>query len=156
MARKKPATPSHEGRREARDRIQTLQEVLMERRRIAQREMDALSRSLREERGSETWDEGDRAVQELDRDLGSTRLNRLTQQLDQVEKALARHAEGRYGRCAACGADIPLARLRSLPFALNCRNCQEVAEGAVGQAAQQRGEDQMTMQTAWREGGMET
>ncbi len=128
----------------------------MDRRRTVQRERETLSRSLREERGSETWDEGDQAVQELDRDLGSTWLNRLTQQLDQVEKALARHAEGRYGSCAACGAEIPLARLRSLPFALYCWNCQEAAEAASGKISRQGGEARMTIQTAWREGGKET
>ncbi len=155
MARRKPATPSHGDRSEVQDRTQSLQEVLMDRRRTVQREMETLSRSLREERASETWDEGDRAGQELDRDLGSTRLNRLTQQLDQVAKALARHAEGRYGLCAACGAEIPLARLRSLPFALYCRNCQEAAEAAASHFSQQGREARMTIQTAWREGGKE-
>ncbi len=155
MARRKPATPSHQERRGAQDRTRSLQEMLIDRRKTVQREMETLSRSLREERASETWDEGDRAVQELDRDLGSTRLNRLSQQLDQVAKALARHAEGRYGLCAACGAEIPLARLRSLPFALYCRNCQEAAEAAVRNVSRQGGEARMTIQGAWREGGKE-
>ncbi len=43
----------------------------------------------------------------------------------QVEEAIHRLAEGRYGSCSACGEPIPPARLRALPFALRCLPCQE-------------------------------
>jgi DnaK suppressor protein len=45
-----------------------------------------------------------------------------------ITAALARLDEGDYGRCQACGEEISEKRLRALPFATCCRNCQEAAE----------------------------
>ncbi len=137
MARRKPVKPLYPYKHVRRmpERSRALREMLQEQRRAVREELDTLSRSLREGNGSETWDEGDLAVSEFNRDLGRVRINQLTQQLVQIEEALVRQAEGRYGRCAACNAEIPLARLRSWPVALYCRDCQEAAETASGQAA---------------------
>jgi DnaK suppressor protein len=60
-----------------------------------------------------------------------------TETLLRIENALARLAEGRYGRCDDCGEDIPAPRLKAMPFALRCRQCEEVRENA---RQQQRGE----------------
>ena len=109
-------------------RTEALAEILRERRRRIREEMDRLFRRLREEDRPATGDEGDRAVYGLDRELGSARVAQLTQVRQRIDDALIRHAEGRYGRCVACGAEIPAARLRSLPFALYCRDCQQAAE----------------------------
>jgi RNA polymerase-binding transcription factor DksA len=76
----------------------------------------------------ETGDEADRAVYGLDRELGSARVDQLNRTLRQIDKALARQAERRHGRCVACSARIRMGRLRSLPFALYCRDCQAMAE----------------------------
>jgi DnaK suppressor protein len=46
----------------------------------------------------------------------------------QIDAALARAHAGTYGRCAACDAPIPLARLRALPFATHCVICRTRAE----------------------------
>jgi RNA polymerase-binding protein DksA len=53
----------------------------------------------------------------------------------QVDEALCRMAAGRYGLCAACGEPIPPARLRALPFAVRCLQCQERLEERRGPAA---------------------
>ena len=45
-----------------------------------------------------------------------------------VNAALKRLAEGRYGRCAECGCDIPHARLSALPFAVRCTGCEQNRE----------------------------
>ncbi len=112
------------------ERARTLTEIVRERRRHIQEELDTLFRRLREEGHPDTGDEGERAAHGLDRELGSARVDQLTQALRQIDNALARHAEGRYGRCVACDTEIPEARLRSLPFTLYCRDCQEAAEAA--------------------------
>ncbi len=135
MATRKPLRPLQKNGRELSDRAKMLRGMLEGHRRAVRGELDALSHSLREDHGPETWDEGDWASSVFNRELGTTRINQLTQQLDQIEAALARQAEKRYGRCAACDAEIPLARLRSLPFALYCRDCQEAAETASAQTA---------------------
>jgi DnaK suppressor protein len=44
----------------------------------------------------------------------------LRDQLDDVERALTRLDEGRYGECEACGAPIGEARLEVMPAARHC------------------------------------
>ena len=48
--------------------------------------------------------------------------------LKQVERALARMAEHRYGRCERCDDEIDFARLKAVPQATLCMNCQRMAE----------------------------
>ncbi|MCU0281806.1 MAG: TraR/DksA C4-type zinc finger protein [Acidimicrobiia bacterium] len=43
--------------------------------------------------------------------------------LAQVEEALARIADGSYGRCIECAKAIPVARLEALPYTKLCVNC---------------------------------
>jgi DnaK suppressor protein len=105
-----------------------LADILQEQRRRIQGEMERLVRRLREEDPPATGDEGERAVSGVDRELGTARVDHLTQIKRQIDDALARHTEGRYGRCVACEAEIPMGRLRSLPFARYCRDCQAAAE----------------------------
>lgn len=48
--------------------------------------------------------------------------------LQGIETALRRLKSGRWGVCSECGTEIPAARLRALPFAERCRECQELAD----------------------------
>jgi len=50
--------------------------------------------------------------------------------LAQVEAALARFEQGKYGLCEQCGDHIDPARLKALPYATLCMNCQQHAEWA--------------------------
>ena len=43
--------------------------------------------------------------------------------LDQIEAAIGRIEGGSYGRCETCGAPIPKARLKALPYAASCMQC---------------------------------
>lgn len=115
------------------ERTPALEAILLEKRRQIRTELAALSQEFRIVDGRDTWDEADRSVYALGRDLRSARLDQLGRMLQQVEDALLRHARGEYGRCQACQADIPLERLGSLPFALYCRECQETREAQEGQ-----------------------
>lgn len=118
------------------DRAEALTEALQEYRRRIGEELDKVSRRLREEHSSDAGDTVDRATAGMDGELRSVRVDQLTRTLRQIDVALSRHAAGRYGQCLACGADIPVARLRSLPFAVYCWECQAAAEesrlGLVG------------------------
>ena len=59
--------------------------------------------------------------------------------LQRIEAALARLADGRYGDCAECGTPIPSPRLRALPFAVRCRECEASREtGRAGAAPRPR------------------
>lgn len=48
--------------------------------------------------------------------------------LTQVDIAIERIDEGRYGICARCGQQIAPDRLEALPYAIYCINCQSLVE----------------------------
>lgn len=48
----------------------------------------------------------------------------IQQVLKEIDKALSRLVEGRYGVCQGCERDIPAARLEILPYAARCVACQ--------------------------------
>ncbi len=58
---------------------------------------------------------------------------RESQELQEVEAALARIADGSYGNCYDCGEEIGQARLKANPAARRCLHCQEKHELALGQ-----------------------
>ncbi len=55
-----------------------------------------------------------------------------SRELGQIEEALNRMAEGRYGDCEECEKPIPLARLEALPYATYCIKCQVLMEKSGG------------------------
>jgi len=48
--------------------------------------------------------------------------------MKQIERALRKIGEGSYGLCERCGDEIGINRLRILPVAVYCRDCQEELE----------------------------
>jgi DnaK suppressor protein len=68
------------------------------------------------------------AAETLHTEIRVTLMDRRTQQLVQIQDALARLAGGQYGFCQECDEFIGLPRLRALPFAQRCRDCQGKAE----------------------------
>ncbi len=53
------------------------------------------------------------------------------QEVARIDAALQRIEAGTYGACVDCGAEIPLERLRALPFALRDTDCSEAYEGHI-------------------------
>jgi DnaK suppressor protein len=51
------------------------------------------------------------------------------QEIRQIQGALKRIAEGTYGVCAQCGADINPQRLKVLPIATRCISCAACTVG---------------------------
>ena len=68
------------------------------------------------------------AAETLNTEIRVALLDRRTQQIVQIQDALARLAGGQYGFCQECDTFIGLPRLRALPFAQRCRDCQDRAE----------------------------
>jgi DnaK suppressor protein len=52
----------------------------------------------------------------------------LQEMLQQVREALQRFNNGTYGQCDSCGQPIDPARLKALPYARYCLNCQRRME----------------------------
>jgi RNA polymerase-binding transcription factor DksA len=71
-----------------------------------------------------THDRGEEALADLVADLGNAEVTRDLEELRGLEAALRRIADGGFGLCADCGADIPLERLRVQPGAARCVPCQ--------------------------------
>jgi RNA polymerase-binding protein DksA len=69
-------------------------------------------------------DPDDHAADDLSREMEFALAEMRSATLQRIEDALRRLGEGTYGVCTDCGADIPQARLKALPFASLCRNCQ--------------------------------
>jgi len=58
---------------------------------------------------------------------------RESRELQDIEAALARIADGSYGVCTDCGEEIGQARLKAYPAAERCLPCQEKSEHLRGQ-----------------------
>ncbi|MBX3609510.1 MAG: TraR/DksA family transcriptional regulator [Hydrogenophaga sp.] len=71
-------------------------------------------------------DNGFRADESFD--LGSVLGEREALELQAIDAALQRIADGSYGLCLQCGASIPAARLHAQPTAERCVDCQAKAE----------------------------
>lgn len=48
--------------------------------------------------------------------------------LRRIDAAVERLGNGRYGRCTCCGGPIADVRLRAMPFALCCQQCESARE----------------------------
>ena len=68
------------------------------------------------------------AAETLHTEIQVALMDRRTQQVTQIQEALARLSDGRYGFCLECEEFIGVPRLRALPFAQRCRDCQGQAE----------------------------
>ena len=70
----------------------------------------------------------DDATEVFDRERDLALRNNSQDLLEQVETALQRMDEGRYGTCARCGQPIAPDRLEALPYAIYCITCQSLVE----------------------------
>jgi RNA polymerase-binding transcription factor DksA len=77
-------------------------------------------------------DAGDESVADLIADLDQADLDRDVDELRAIEAARGRLAEGSYGVCVNCGADIEYPRLRANPAAIRCIDCQRAFEKTHG------------------------
>lgn len=59
----------------------------------------------------------------FERQHAATLVREARQQLAQIDAALLRLAEGRYGRCERCGQPIGAARLAARPVTTLCIGC---------------------------------
>ena len=75
-------------------------------------------------------DKADLAYDYAFRGRQQVKLDRLENQIKEVDDALKRIKEGTYGICANCGKAINPERLEALPYAEYCISCQRL-ESAV-------------------------
>ena len=75
-------------------------------------------------------DEAESSEAEIQDDIEFALLQMKAETLSKISEALARLEEGSYGYCYECGGEIAEQRLRALPFAVRCKDCEEAREVA--------------------------
>ena len=65
---------------------------------------------------------------DIHEDIEFALLQMKGETLAKITAALERLEEGTYGYCYECGEEIAGQRLRALPFAARCRDCEEMHE----------------------------
>ena len=76
-------------------------------------------------------DDADLAVMAENKERDLWLAKDAKQRLEMIDKALARIANGTYGRCVKCGKPIPEERLVALPLTLYDVDCQGQLEKKV-------------------------
>ena len=66
----------------------------------------------------------DQASNERDRELLLLLGDREREKIRNIDEALARLDEGEYGICEDCEEEIPIGRLKAMPFARLCVKCK--------------------------------
>ena len=96
--------------------------------RLLEHKASELAKALRDrkviavERTADAIDEWTLAA---DREMSALALQSVTDQLRRVRAALQRMSAGTYGLCLRCEEEISPKRLRAVPWAERCVQCQE-------------------------------
>ena len=77
---------------------------------------------------NEVGDPIDDASKSLDKEILFELSGNAHKTLDQIEAALRKIDKGIYGICEYCRQPIPKKRIKALPFARYCINCQHSSE----------------------------
>lgn len=113
-------------RRRRCDRFQTLRAMLLAvRKDLLQR---ARSHALAHSANGDPGDEGDHARTQEEMELNACLSVICASELADIDGALRRLQEGRYGICEECGEEIPIERLKLMPAALLCVDCRSAEE----------------------------
>jgi DnaK suppressor protein len=70
----------------------------------------------------------DRVQRETERELAIRQIESSFSRVQKIRLALERINEGSYGTCLSCDLEISPKRLRALPWAEYCVQCQEIAD----------------------------
>lgn len=130
-----------------RSRYSELKRMLQERRREIQAEVQGKMRDVRAEgvwggKVSEVLDAVESSEADIQGDIEFALIQMKSETLNKINDALVRLEQGDYGNCFECGEEIAEKRLRALPFAVRCKECEEareVAEQRERQLASRRG-----------------
>jgi DnaK suppressor protein len=118
-----------------RARYEDLKRMLDGRKRQILSEVQEKIRDVRTENNSgklsHVLDSGESSEADIQEDIEFALIQMKAETLSKIDEALGRLEEGAYGNCFECGAEIAEQRLRALPFAVRCKDCEEARETAV-------------------------
>ena len=127
-------------------RYNELKKMLDERRGQLRAEVQGKMRDVRADgfggKLTEVLDAVESSEADIQEDIEFALIQMKSETLTKVNDALVRLERGEYGNCFECGEEIAEKRLRALPFAVRCKDCEEareVAQQRERQLAQRRG-----------------
>ena len=118
-----------------RDRYAELTRILAERKKEI---MDQVQEKIRDSRTESpnspsqgVLDAAESSEADIQDEIEFALIQMKAETLNKIEEALRRLEEGTFGYCFECGEEISERRLRALPFAVRCKDCEEAREIAV-------------------------
>jgi DnaK suppressor protein len=113
-------------------RYDELKAILEERRREIMSEVQGRMRDVRAEGAGSTvqgvLDAAESSEADIQDEIEFALIQMKAETLNRIDEALRRLEEGTYGYCFECGEEINEKRLRALPFAVRCKDCEEARE----------------------------
>jgi DnaK suppressor protein len=117
------------------NRYDELKVMLEDRRREILSEVQSRIKDVRSEgAGGMTagvLDAEETSVADIQEDIELALIQMKAETLTRINEALGRLEENTYGRCNECAQEISPQRLRALPFAIRCKDCEEARERAI-------------------------
>ena len=120
------------------DRIQSLRELLNHERNIAFARIYEYRAAQEQEAEPRPGDELETAEALSDVEVHASLIERAEERLRAIDSAFSHLEQGNYGVCTQCGEPISLERMKALPFAERCFECQKsqdrvrhVGEGTI-------------------------
>lgn len=119
----------------ASERYEELKRMLGDRRREIMSQVHEKIRDVRTEgshgKASGVFDAGESSEADIQEDIEFALIQMKAETLTKINEALSRLEEGAYGYCFECGDEIAKQRLRALPFAVRCKDCEQARENAM-------------------------
>src|SRR5215210_1463021 len=117
----------------SKSRYDELKQMLEERRREIQAEVQGKIRDVRAEgtwgsKQNDVFDAVESSEADIQDEIEFALIQMKSETLNKIEEALHRLEEGTFGYCFECGEEISERRLRALPFAVRCKDCEEARE----------------------------
>jgi DnaK suppressor protein len=113
-------------------RYEELRTILEDRRREIQSEVQSRMKDVRADTGQAgVVDDVETSESDIQDEIEFALIQMKAETLHRINEALERLEEGTYGRCFECGEEIEPRRLRALPFAVRCKDCEEAREVAA-------------------------
>jgi DnaK suppressor protein len=133
-------------------RYSELKHILEERRREIMSAVQDKIRDVRSEGANNpthgVLDAAETSESDIQDDIEFALIQMKAETLSKIEEALRRLEENTFGYCFECGEGISERRLRALPFAVRCKDCEEARELAQQRervVAQRRGSSSLFM-----------
>jgi DnaK suppressor protein len=116
-----------------RQRHRSLKQLLLRRKALLLEDLAAIEAESSQDVDYTGFDVAEQGTFDSEKELEFSMLDSKRQQLRKVDEALERLRERHYGNCEICMREIPLKRLKVIPFTELCVLCQEKYEHESGE-----------------------